>query len=316
MSAFKTAAIFALTLFSVATAGRVAQAHTVEPGFHLTGEEVTLPFTLARNIPFIDSEVNGVRGKLMFDTGARSALSLNNRRIPLSGGTDAGTGFFGSGQTFTILLHERVGPIRVGDLTFESAMQVESQAAELLEKITPDFLGWIGYEFFDGYAIKLDYDALTVTFYKDGPDVVERYLEGETILAVIPFETRRLPNNPITSATLGSTALELVFDTGQSGALFAEQDSLDRLSADGRMAPAEGEQVRLSGLVIGENALTTDLTVGVLDQPFPPAEAMGVHSPVVVSLGYAILSRYKTVWDYSAKRMYLLERHGSGNPQS
>lgn len=313
MSRLATVVISTLTLLGAAMIGETARAQTVDPVFHLTGEEVTLPFTLAKNIPFIDSEVNGVRGKLMFDTGARSALSLNNRRVPLTGGTDAGSGFFGSGQTYTKLLHERVGPIRVGDLTFEGAADVESQAAAQLERITPDFLGWIGYDFFEGYAIKLDYDALEVTFYKDGPDVAARYLEGETVVGVIPFETRKLPNNPITSATLGSTSLELVFDTGQYGIFFAEQEAMDRLTAEGRLTPFDEETSTLSGLVIGDNALTIDLNLNVFGQSFPPAAAMDVHSPVVVSLGYAILSRYKTVWDYSAKRIYLLERR-PGNP--
>jgi len=308
MFRFTTASLSALTLLGVAMMGPGAQAQSAEQAFHLRGEEVTLPFTLAKNIPFIEGEVNGVRGKLMFDTGARHALALNNRRVPLSGGTDAGSGLFGSGQTYAKLLHERVGPITVGDMTFESATQVQSQAAAQLERITPDFLGWIGYDFFDGYAIKLDYDALQVTFYKDGPDVAARYLEGETVVGVIPFETRLLPNNPMTSATLGSTSLELVFDTGQYGMLFAEQAAIDRLMAEGRVKPAADDRIDVSGLVIGDNALTLDINIDVMDRTFPPAAALDVHSPVVVSLGYAILSQYKTVWDYSAKRIYLLER--------
>ena len=135
-------------------------------------------------------------------------------------------------------------------------------------------------------------------------------------MGVIPFETRRLPNNPITSATLGSTSLELVFDTGQYGILFAEPEAMDRLTAEGRLTPFDEETSTLSGLVIGGDALTLDLNLNVFGQSFPPAAAMDVHSPVVVSLGYAILSRYKTVWDYSAKRIYLLERRGSGTSGS
>ena len=33
-----------------------------------------------------------------------------------------------------------------------------------------------------------------------------------------------------------------------------------------------------------------------------------LQAPAVVTLGYTVLSRYKTVWDDAAKTLYLLER--------
>ena len=298
----------AMALVGVATTVESAQVKVPSPVFHLTGDEVTLPITLAKGIPFINAEVNGAKGRLMLDTGAASALSLNNRRVPLKGGTAAGTGMFGKGETFTVLQHERVGPVRVGNLTFVSVTNVRSQAAEQLEHIAPDFLGWLGFGFFDGYAVKFDYDARKVTFYKDGPNARLHFLQGETVVAAIPFETRRLPNIPITSATLGSVRVDLIFDTGQYGMLFGPQESLDRLIAEGRVTPGgEDERMKLSGLVIGNDAVSLDLDVYTLTPTFPPAKAIGTQTTSVISLGYAILSRYKTVWDYGNKTLYLLK---------
>ena len=281
------------------------------PSFHIAGEQVVLPFVLVDEYPFIEAEVNGAHGKLMFDTGANGALALNSRTVPLPPGEVIGTGMFGSGQTYTKVRHARVGPIRIGPLTFDTATDVQSQDAAQLERITPDFIGWIGYRFFDGYAVKLDYDALQATFYKDGRGAADRYLEGETVAAVIPFETRLLPNIPIVPARLGLAPVEVAFDTGQYGTIFVTPDIQAALESEGRLRPVDvpGEtRADLTQLVFGDDDATLDLRVDLADAPFPAAGPIGLQAPTVITLGYTVLSRYKTVWDYAAKTLYLLER--------
>lgn len=176
--------------------GRAAQ-HAVDapksaraPEVRFSGETVTLPIVLIKNYPFIEGSIAGVRGKLMLDTGAEQALAINDHRVPLVGGIAIGSGLFGSGQRFAVRLVPRVTEVHIAFLSFAQATTVQAQDARQLESIAPDFLGWLGYDSWAGYAMKLDYKHRRATFYKGGP---KSYLKGERIIAELPFEVRKLP---------------------------------------------------------------------------------------------------------------------------
>jgi hypothetical protein len=88
-----------------------------------------------------------------------------------------------------------------------------------LEGITPDFLGWVGYYFWEGYALKLDYRRSRVTLYKGPPEL---YLSAEKVIAELPFEIRKLPNHPVMHIRIGGLDIIAAFDTGQYGALYTD----------------------------------------------------------------------------------------------
>lgn len=287
-------------------------ADVIAPNFLLSGDEVSFPFVVVKGIPFIEATINGVRGKLMLDTGAERALSLNNRRIPLTGGRAAGRGLFGSGQRFDLMLHANVSTVMVGDLSFRDITNVESQAAQLLEGITPDFAGWMGFNFWRGYALKLDYVNNIATFYRDESPTKGRpskYLAGETVLGVIRYETRKLSNVPIANVRIGSQSLEGMFDTGNSGFMWVDDAMRARLMSDGKLMPAQQESapMMLEGFAI-ESAGSYRMTVRVLASPFPAAAPLGVKTSNVVVFGHSFLSQYKTVWDFAQKTIYLLKK--------
>lgn len=280
------------------------------PEFHLRGDTVSFPFVMVREFPFVEAEVNGVKGKLLLDTGALGSLSLNHNHLILPEGRVIGQGNFASGQTFQMILRPSVENVRlVGGMSFDHVTNVSSQDATQLEHITPDFLGWLGYGFWAGYAAKFDYKASKVTFYKGGP---KAFLEGETLIAAIPFETRNRPNIPVLTATIGDTEFETVLDTGQYGNIFADaatQDHLAAIDAISAAAGAEGavniKAVRFSkGPAIAMAKLASHPVEGAA----PFAKAVGLTSPRVMMLGYAFLKQYKTVWDYPNGTLYLLKR--------
>ncbi|KAK0360403.1 hypothetical protein LTR94_027441, partial [Friedmanniomyces endolithicus] len=169
---------------------------------------------MIREFPFIEGAVSGFHGKLMFDTGARDAITVNSHNVLPEVGTTVGTGFFGSGQTFDIQILPEIADVKIGGLDFPSATNVMSQDARQLERITPDFIGWVGYQFFADHAFKLDYQNAKVTFFAAG---AEGYLDQERIAADLAFTTRRLPNHPIMSGSVGDLAIIAAWDTGQQG---------------------------------------------------------------------------------------------------
>lgn len=307
--------LHALAAIAIATAQPAPQAAPVPrgpaiaPEFRLTGDVVSIPFVMVREFPFVEAEINGVKGKLMLDTGALEAMSLNHNPLKLPEGRSIGQGRFGSGQTYEMFLRPYIDSVRLaGGLSYGRVNTMRSQDARQLEGITPDFIGWIGYYFWDGYAVKMDYKASKATFYKGGP---KAFLKGETVIAALPFETRKLPNHPIMTATVGGVAFETVFDTGQYGNIFTDAATLARLTKSGAVKPVAGEDnpadvtVRFAkGPPIALPKLATHPAEGA--EPF--AKAIGLKSTNIMSLGYAFLGQYKTVWDYPNKTLYLLKK--------
>lgn len=50
-----------------------------------TEDIVVFPITLINAFPFISGEVNGIKGKFMFDTGNQNALDINDNMVELPG---------------------------------------------------------------------------------------------------------------------------------------------------------------------------------------------------------------------------------------
>lgn len=270
-----------------------------------TAPEITLPIALVKGYPFINSSISGVHGKLMLDTGNQLPLEINNHLIPTHNTIEVGSGFFGSGQHFSIRLTPEIKNIHIGPVTFPKATFVTSQDARLLESITPDFIGWIGYDAWSHYALKLDYHRSKAVLYRGQPAT---YLRGEHVIATLPFETRKLPNHPIMPATIGSTAVITAWDTGQYGTLYTSEAEKAQLLHNGQLKPSatDADSFDLSGLRIGGHDMPTITGISVETTRFAAAAPIGLNEPSILTIGYGFLQHYKTVWDYRQHNIYLL----------
>jgi len=278
------------------------------PEVRLSGDRVTLPIVMVREFPFIEAEVSGVRGKLMLDTGSLFALSLNDHRVPVTDARQTGSGYFGSGQTFAIRSVPIVRDIRIGEHQFVQASNVASQDATQLEGITPDFIGWLGYEFWQGYALKLDYARSRATFYRG--DTAE-YLSKEKVVAELPFELRKLPNHPIMPIRIGGVAAVAAFDTGQFGTLYTDEATKARWIKSGvlRVHAGDPEKFDLIGFSRGGRLLPGASGIAVKTTPYAAAAPIGLAEPNILTIGYGFLRQFTTVWDYRRKTIYLLRSH-------
>lgn len=277
----------------------------------LPHRDVTLPVVMVGEFPFVAGSIAGVRGKLMLDTGIEQALTVNDHRVPVSGGRTIGTGYFGSGQTFAVRLVPELRDIGIGDLRYPRATTVQVQDARQLEAITPDFIGWFGHDAWAAtHALKLDYDRSRATFAYGPPG---RYLTGERPVAVLPFQTRKLPNQPLMAGRIGDLAVVTAWDTGQYGTLFTSNANRQRLLKDGRLRPSRGKpgSFDLHGLAL-DGRTTIDIPgIDVAEGPFAAAAPIGIDEPDVLTIGYGLLRQYRTVWDYRSRRIYLLPRKAS-----
>lgn len=183
----------------------------------------------------------------------------------------------------------------------------------MLEGITSDFLGWVGYLSWSPYAMKLNYQPAEATFYRTGPDA---FLAGEKLVTTLPYETRKLPNIPIVKASLGGVNFVVDFDTGQWGNIYVDAATRDQWIKDGRLVADGDGTYDVKGLRLGKNFTVDVPRLTLSTAAFPAAEPTGLTETVQISLGYALLSQFVTVWDFSHKTLYFLKAHGTASPDS
>nr|WP_294914658.1 hypothetical protein [uncultured Neokomagataea sp.] len=306
---YKKTGIFGLLI--AAHIGIISANDTIPPKsqraaeIQFTPPEITLPIALVKGYPFINGSISGVHGKLMLDTGSQLSLTINNHIIPTKNNIEIGTGFFGSGQHFSVSLTPEIRNIHIGPVTFPKATFVTSQDARQLENITPDFIGWVGYNAWAPYALKLDYRREKAVLYRGQPVT---YLRGEHVIATLPFETRKLPNHPIMPATIGTTTVITAWDTGQYGTLYTSEAEKAHLLHSGQLKPSatDADSFDLSGLRIDGHNMPTITGISVETTRFAAATPIGLNEPNILTIGYGFLQHYKTVWDYRQHSLYLL----------
>lgn len=276
------------------------------PEIRLAADIVTIPIAVVKGFPFIEGSAGGVSGKFMLDTGSEQALTINDHRVPVVGSREIGSGHFGSGQRFAVRLAPEVAQVHLGALSFRRATMVQTQDARLLESITPDFLGWFGHHGWADHAMKLDYRASRATFYKGGP---EAYLKGEKVIAELAFVTRKLPNHPLIQGRIGGLKIVGSWDSGQYGALFTTEAGKAMLLRSQRLTVSRNEAgtFDLTGLKLAGHSFPIVESIEVATTPSAAAAPIGICESHVVTIGYGVLRRYKSVWDYRRRRIYLLE---------
>ena len=284
----------------------------------LHGDTIVFPITLINAYPLISAEVNGIKGKFMFDTGSRPAISINHNLVNLPNRKEKRKGVAGSGQSYMINLNDTLSSLKFyNGLSYQNLLDIESTDNGWLEnKITPDFIGFIGYNFFEGYIFKLDYLKKKITFYKnhESRKLSKDFLIGEKLLATINFEIRSLPNHPLVKIKVGSVDLLASFDTGQYGLLQLE-DKAKKILIEKSLLKSIGvdahddELININDIEIG--GFKTSLK-GIYpftyEQTLAFRKAIQITEPNYMSIGYRFLDQYKTVWDYEGKKIYILEK--------
>ena len=237
---------------------------------------------------------------------------MNDHRVHLPNTHVVGTSFYASGQHYEEHRAEIVDEVVLPTgITYRRIHNVSSwDGSQLEQHISPEFLGWVGYDFFRESAMVLDYKAQTVTFHK-GSNAVERALRGEQVVARLPYETRRRPNDPVVHVRIGSVDFVGAFDTGQYGTLYTSLAVRRTLEREGVIRPAgkRGDtSYDLTGLRVGEAEIGAVAHVDIKTEPAPFAAGTGLTEPNIVTIGYGVLALYKTVWDFPRRTIYLLPR--------
>jgi hypothetical protein len=249
----------------------------------------------------------------MFDTGSGTSLDLNDETIPLKNGTIVGRSFVGSGQSFDTKLYDTVQQITFDhSLVFKNAGPVNGHEFNFMKSITSDITGLVGYKFFEHYLFKLDYKNGKIDFYKNTPvrQKSHDFLKGETVLGMINFNSRKLINHPVVPMIVDTDTLAVTFDTGQLGSLYLTDRAKKNWVDKGRLVIAnQGDvMVKLNSfeLPAGIKITPGDILLFPTRNALAANREIGISEPNTLTLGYGFLSRYKTVWDFDNRLLYLL----------
>ncbi|MRX78575.1 hypothetical protein GJU39_21070 [Pedobacter petrophilus] len=294
------------------------KAQVFEKTAELHGDSLVFPLTIINAFPFISATVNGVSGKFMFDTGNQFSIDINDNYIKLPNKKVKGKGVVASGQSYKKNVNDTIREVKFKNgLTYQNLENITSGNYEFLQKyITPDCLGYIGHNFFKGYLFKLDYLRRKITFYKNSSErsMSNDFLANEKVLAVIDFETRKLPNHPLVKLKIDKVDVLAAFDTGQFGSLQLDYPSNESLKRKGSVlfsgTDGEGDTLlTVKNITMGGKFKTT--LKGVELTNFEDTQiirkALGIVEPNILDIGYRFFSQYKTVWDYNRKKIYILE---------
>lgn len=307
-----------LLLFLPSFASMPAKAQVYERTAELHGDSVVFPITLIKAFPFISGTVNGIPGKFMFDTGYETSIALNDNLVELPNKKLQGSGVVGSGQSFKEYVNDTIKEVKFGNgITFRNLEKIKSANYDFLQqRITPDCIGYIGHNFFKGYLFKLDYIKNTITFYKATAErrANNDFLANEKVLAIIDFETRKLPNHPLAKVTIDGVEFQAAFDTGQYGFMLLDPPTEKRLRGKGYVVlsgtDADGDTlVKAKDVVLGDKLKVTlkGLELLNLQSTKIVRRELAITETNILSIGYRLYSQYKTVWDYEKRKIYVLE---------
>lgn len=308
---------FAFFIISTVVCAQEQEKSAIQNEFRLTGDSISFPLTMVNAFPFISGEVNGIKGKFMFDTGKQGALEINNNMVPLSSQKQSGDGFVASGQQFKVYTNDNIGEVLlINGLHFQNLKQIESANLDFLQNITPDCIGYIGFDFFKGYLFKLDYTKRKLTFYKNTParESSIDFLNGEKVLAILDFEIRNLPNIPMLKVKINNVEILGLFDTGGNYGLLGITDKdAEKLIKEKKLINygKDGYYTDLFSLnnVKMNDQLTTDfIAIDTYEGDFSLVrKAIGITEDNFLLIANRFLAKYKTVWDYEHQKIYVLE---------
>ena len=284
--------------------------------FILTGDKITLPITIIDAYPMIAGEVNGVKGKFFFDTGLKDAIQINENVAPLDKDKMKlyRESITGSRQVFKMFMNESIKEVKlINGTTFENLKNIESANFQHIQNITSvDCLGYIGYDFFDGYIVKMDYLKRRLTFYKNGSErnISKDFLEDEIVIAVLNFDVSNSKNHPVINAKIGDLELQVALDTGQFGALQVTPEGREQLESQNSLRQLNTSLVNIKDVTL-DNKFKIDLKGMYLitDDLFSHVkEHMKIKTENFMTIGHRLLDEYNTIWDFENGKLYLLER--------
>lgn len=296
-------------------------------GFVMKGHKakVTIPFSLINNLVIIPVTINNkVTLKYIVDTGANNPiltervfadiLGLNyDRTILISGpGIEDSIGAHVANQVSLSIAPDISG-------NYLSMLVLEEDYIELKKNLGEDIYGIIGYEVFNRFIVKIDYDNLELTFYD--PSKFKRPKNYSAFRLELD-NTKPYINSLIKQNNQVDT-VRLMVDTGASHALLLDIEKSDVLILpDSTLETSLGHG--LGGEIPGRIGRFSEFQMGYykLSDVLVSIPDNGAYSNSIKrgsrngTVGGAMWKRFNPIIDYFNGYIYLKKSSFYGDPFS
>ena len=280
---------------------------------YLEGDEIKIDVAIINDWPFIDGEINGVRGRWMFDTGNSKAFSLHSKKVTGIEYKVIGSGFVASGQKYEVLEYPQINQLKVGSNIYSVVKNVKGNNFDFLEPISATVIGQIGFDYFKGYDMKIDYLRNELTFYKqkNNSNNWNNIKNHKNYITSLPYFTRKLDNHPMIKIKHKGIDFLATFDTaGGKGSFTIEDSHFEKLKKAGDLENFYDEastQYNWYNIKIDER-LTVNLYGMDKEDSSPAHKPLEITEKNTFTLDHSFLSQYITIWDTKNKIIHVLEK--------
>ena len=273
--------------------------------------DFTLPFHLIDGYIFIDGQVNGKKGKFMFDTGTPFDFFLNHHFVPLAKDKYLSEGHAASGQFIVLHTQNRAVSIKLADqIQLDGLKSIPHSNFDFIQNNVVDkFLGMAGHGFNKNYLFIINYDEQTIDFHAfDQTGNVRRdAVEKDKIIVTLPFIATGGGKTPELDFFIGHEKIAVFFDTGNLGSLTLTQAMKTRLEQEGTLSVEEKNQLyepHEPALYCTINKLRFENQA--LEDIHHVQLEIGKENKI--GMGYQFLKNYVSVWNYKNQTITLLKR--------
>lgn len=275
-------------------------------------EHFILPFHLVDGFILIDASVNGVEGKLMFDTGTPFSYFLNNNKLNLNKSQKIAEGQAGSGQEIVLYRGDSSVSInfydKLGDFTTQAPIHTNFSFIE--KGITADFLGFIGHGFFKDYEFLIDYDTQVIEFFLiDENEISElkNKLDDNEIVKVLKFNNDASENIPRFELQLGSISIPAHLDTGNQSDLTLTSETKKQLFQENFLE--ENPHSAWYGEAFDGKKTFNLENAQIQGTPITKIKNLKIEKgDNEARLGYQFLKSYRSLWNFRDKTITFYER--------
>jgi hypothetical protein len=293
-------------------AGTVTPAHFAKPvqveNAHMFGgaKSTTVPIAIEGRQLLVWASING-RSPMPFIVDSGGHAILDTVAAKMLGVRAAGTGVSGGAGSGTIALQfARVASVRIGnaELVDQPFLVIPYPYAFYERGRRVPLAGILGLEWFERYAIRIDYAARTLTL-----TPLQRFSHRATASAV-PLQFQE--DMPLARAAADGHDGAFGVDTGNAGVLILYGDFLKTtgllatygtgmtLRGEGTGGSNTGQIQKLRGFEIGGRAMRD------LDADFTQMKTGSFSSWTEAGdLGLTVLSRFTPTFDYAKQMLYL-----------
>ncbi len=264
-------------------------------------------FSVVEGKPMLPVAVDGRAGVMMFDIGTPSVAFLNRGAVDLPQGQEVARGFAASGQEIVVQLHPAPDLALAGQ-ALALPERVQSGDFGFAEGVFgADFLGFIGLPAVQDHMVMLDYGRAMLTVFRvDGTgDTVPPAPAAKEVIAELDFLL--FPEElPLSVGRIGELAIQISFDSGDSGTVYLRPGTRARLLAAGHLAMGANGLWELSGLTLGAGGALIAPTPVAMIEAGSPDDKRNRGQPDELRLGAAFFAEHPTLWNFPARRLMIL----------